>query len=100
MARWSEKEIETLKNNYQIKTMIELMELLPNRSSNAIYLKASRLGFSVWDVKGPAVVRCRECGSPMAGFINTVTDHPLAGETGKICLECHTIIWDSEDLND
>ena len=44
--RWSEEEIQKLKENYSTHSFKELMEILPGRNRNAIQLKASKLGIT------------------------------------------------------
>ena len=44
--KWTEKEIQILKELYTSElTIEEIMQYLPRRSKNAIRLKASRMGF-------------------------------------------------------
>lgn len=43
---WSEKEIEILKTNYSLKTLDEMLLLLPNRNRNTIISKARSLNLT------------------------------------------------------
>lgn len=42
-SKWSDSEIEILRNNYSIMPVIDVIKLLPNRTYNAIILKANKL---------------------------------------------------------
>lgn len=42
-SKWSSSEVEILKNNYSIMSISDIMELLPNRTYDAIALKAKKL---------------------------------------------------------
>ncbi len=41
---WNDREVKILKNNYSKMYVEDLMALLPNRTLNAIFLKANKLG--------------------------------------------------------
>lgn len=43
-VRWSEKEIKIISDNYSVKEISELCNLLPNRNIKSIRIKASKLG--------------------------------------------------------
>lgn len=43
MKKWTDKEKEILKNNYGLKSNEDLCQLLPNRTLDAIQIKASQL---------------------------------------------------------
>ena len=44
MKRWTENEIQTLRENYNKISNTALLTILPGKSANAIYKKAYRLG--------------------------------------------------------
>lgn len=46
MRKWTDEEIELLKEHYSTATLDELMELLPGRSEESIRIKAHKLGLS------------------------------------------------------
>ena len=45
-SKWNFDEIEILKNNYSTMPIIDIMKLLPNRTYNAIVLKANKLALT------------------------------------------------------
>lgn len=42
-SKWNNNEVEILKNNYSTMPVVELMQLLPDRTYNSIVLKANKL---------------------------------------------------------
>lgn len=42
-SKWTNREVEILKNNYENMSIVDLMKLLPERTYNAITLKAKKL---------------------------------------------------------
>lgn len=45
MGKWTKDEIELLRENYNKKTNVELLQMFPNRSYLSIYKKAYTMGF-------------------------------------------------------
>lgn len=45
-SKWSENEVEILKNNYSIMPIADIMKLLPNRTYDSIALKANKLSLA------------------------------------------------------
>lgn len=48
-SKWTDIEIEVLKNNYENIPMADIMKLFPNRTYNAIILKANKLNLISYD---------------------------------------------------
>lgn len=42
-SKWSDDEVEILKNNYSVIPITDIMKLLPNRTYDSIVLKARKL---------------------------------------------------------
>ena len=105
MQTWTKEETELLSANYNILTNSELASILPNKSRQAIYKKAYKMGFRKCheiEFKNRSEARKREKGfnwkggkrTTAKGYVQILApDHPRADSAGYV-ME-HIFVWEN-----
>ena len=104
MRTWTNEEVEILRANYASSTNARLWELIPNKSPQAIYKKAYKMGFrksSEIEFLNRSAAKKGEKGANWKGGVKTTHSgyrqrlcqgHPRA-DTGGYVME-HVLVWE------
>ncbi len=106
MKTWTDEESQRLKDNYNKLTNSELQKLFPNKTPQAIYKKAYKMGMrktSDIEWKNRSEVRSGDKGSRWNGGVRVThhgyrqvlcKGHPRADKAGYV-ME-HILVWERE----